>query len=386
VRRDLPGAIVLPIIPARLPLSLRPVDWDHVDWAELERYPDRTLFQSRAWLEFVARTQRAEPLIVELVQGSEVVGHYTGLLMRRAGFCISGSPFKGWTTSYMGVNSRDEAVRDEALRQLPAFLFRRYRCAHVELMDRQVGIARAQSLDLKYSRFLTYELDLAPPEPELLAHMHSSVRRYIGRAERQQNVLIEESQDLGFADDYYAQLKEVFGRQGLVPPYGIDRVRALIDCLLPTGDLLLLRARDRAGRCLATGIFPARNGTMYFWGGASCQSTLGEHPNEPLQWHAMRYWKRRGMNCYDMGGGGRYKASYGSHPRELAWIRQSRSPLIAQLRNLASRLFQVKQRAGYWSGRFTPFLTSPPCDPNCLHVHPVAPGPTYEQDRSGSPP
>jgi hypothetical protein len=239
------------------------------------------------------------------------------------------------------------------LRRLPSFLFQKFKCAHVELMDRQVTCARAQSLGLEYSRSLTYEVDLTLSEPELLARMHVSVRRYIRRAERQQNVVIEECHDPAFADDYYGQLQDVFGSQGLVPTYKIDRVRAVIECLLPTDDLLLLRARDRTGRCLATGIFPAGHGTMFFWGGASWRSSLGEHPNEPLQWYAMRYWKQRGMSCYDMGGGGHYKVNYGSRPKELAWIRRSRNPLIARLRGLAQRLFRLNQQTRGWARRFT---------------------------------
>ena len=77
---------------------------------------------------------------------------------------------------------------------------------------------------------------------------------------------IKESHDLGFADDYYAQLQEVFGRQGLAPPFKVERVRQLIHHLAPTGRLLFARVRDPAGRCIATGIFPAMNRTMYFWG------------------------------------------------------------------------------------------------------------------------
>ena len=82
-------------------------------------------------------------------------------------------------------------------------------------------------------------------------------------------MFVEEAQDLAFADDYYAQLKDVFAKQSLVPTYEVERVRELIKNLLPTGMLLLLRARDQEGNCIATGIFPAMNKTMYFRGGAS---------------------------------------------------------------------------------------------------------------------
>ena len=68
-------------------------------------------------------------------------------------------------------------------------------------------------------------------------------------------VVVEEARDDAFADDYYAQLVEVFANQGLTPTYNVARVRLLIKHLLPTGCLLLLRARDPERRCIATGIF-----------------------------------------------------------------------------------------------------------------------------------
>ena len=85
-----------------------------------------------------------------------------------------------------------------------------------------------------------------------------SCRYSIRKAERL-GVVIEEARDDAFADEYYAQLVEVFANQGLTPTYGVARVRLLIKHLLPSGCLLLLRARDSEGRCIATGIFPGMN-------------------------------------------------------------------------------------------------------------------------------
>ncbi len=337
--------------PGVVPLHFHPIPWPQVDWSELESYPDRSLFQSRPWLEFVARTQRARPRIVVLRRGHETVGFFTYLVVRRAGLRIAGSPFKGWTTDYLGFNVRDEEVRDEALRQVSTFLFKQVGCAHFELVDRKVDLGRAKDLGLEFSPAKTYEIDLTSSEEALLEGMHASTRRYIRRAEKRLNVVIEACTDSGFVMDYYSQLVEVFARQGLVPTYGIDRVRALVDCLMPSGDLLLLRARDRAGGCMATGIFPARRGTMHFWGGATRQEKLKEHPNEPLHWHAMRYWRKRGMTCYDMGGGGEYKENYGGVLRERARIRQSRNRLTSQMRDLALWTFKLVQRIKGWRQR-----------------------------------
>ena len=89
--------------------------------------------------------------------------------------------------------------------------------------------------------------------------------------------------------------------------YGVERVRELISHVHPTGILLLLRARLPHGCCIATGIFPAMNQTMYFWGGASWRQYQHLLPNEAIQWYAMKYWKERGIRVYDFGGCGEYK-------------------------------------------------------------------------------
>ncbi len=75
-----------------------------VDWQALDAYPDRTILQTPAWLSFVAQTQQAEPIIAILHEGSQRLGHFTGLTVRKNGFRLLGSHFPGWTTSYLGFN------------------------------------------------------------------------------------------------------------------------------------------------------------------------------------------------------------------------------------------------------------------------------------------
>jgi len=74
-------------------------------------------------------------------------------------------------------------------------------------------------------------------------------------------------------DEYYEQLKDVFAKQGLVPTYNVERVRALVKNLEPTGRILLVRARAiQKGSAFATGIFPGFNKIAEFWGNASLRS------------------------------------------------------------------------------------------------------------------
>jgi hypothetical protein len=212
-------------------------------------------------------------------------------------------------------------------------------------MDRRLTIDEAKTAGFTYRTFTNFEIDLAPAEDEIWSGLKGSCRTSVRKAERE-GVLVEVATDDGFADDYYAQLVDVFAKQGLKPTYSIERVRLLMKHLLPTGNLLLVRARHPNGECIATGIYPGFNGTMSFWGGASWRAHQILQPNEAVHWFAMKYWKARGMMRCDMGGGGEYKRKFGGQEFHLPWIRQSKFGMLESLRNVAKRAVEMKQRTG----------------------------------------
>lgn len=313
------------------------------DWGRLlAGCEDRTIFQTPEWLSFVDETQQAEPVLAALMQGSRPVGYFAGLIVNKCGAKILGSPLPGWTTSYMGVNLCRNISRSLAVDELIRCAFEQWGCVHVELMDRRLTLEEAAYMGYDFRPFAGFEIDLTRSAQQLFANMTSACRRCIRRAAKT-GVLMEEAHDPLFAKEYYAQLQEVFRKRGLVPTYGIDRVHALIRHLDDTGRLLLLRARDPLGRCIATGIFPAMHDTMYFWGGASRRESLGYRPNEALQWYAMNYWKARGITRYDMGGGGEYKRKYGGSEICIPWIRKSKYRGLPVLREAVRHLAGWRQ-------------------------------------------
>jgi CelD/BcsL family acetyltransferase involved in cellulose biosynthesis len=318
-------------------LALERLPHERCEWQELDSYPDRVIFQTREWLEFVARTQGAEPVVAAVQSNGDTVGYFTGLIVRPFHVRILASPFPGWTTSSMGFNLAAGVSRRAATEALVRFAFGSLGCVHLELKDRRLLADDLAGLGFEHTPDVTFEVDLTGEEEEILARMSSACRRAI-RKGRKVGVRIEEVASEDFADEYHAQLRVVFARQGLTPTYGPGRVRELIRCLGPTGRLLLLRAVAPGGERIATGIFPAMNGTAYFWGGASWRSHQILRPNEAIFWYAMRYWRTRGMTRIDLGGGGDYKRKYG--PRELSvpFFRTARVPGLLPLRDVAERV------------------------------------------------
>jgi predicted N-acyltransferase len=198
-------------------------------------------------------------------------------------------------------------------------------------------------LQIDRTAYETYKSDLTKSEEDLFKGMDSACRRCIRKAEKS-GVTIEEASDLEFADEYYEQLKDVFAKQGKVPTYSKERVRVLLEHLLPTGRLLAVRARNPEGKCIATGLYPGMNDTAFFWGNASWRTEQHWRPNEYLHWYALRYWKARGVKLFDWGGGGTYKEKYGVEPYVVPWFCKSRYRLLATARHEARALYYKSQR------------------------------------------
>lgn len=325
-------------------LHFERIAYDPIEWSDtLSGYSDRSVHQTPEWIAFLLATQGGEPLLAALYDGSNVVGHFVGVLARRYGLKMLGSPLPGWATAYMGVNLKEDVSRGEATAALARFAFKQLGCVHLELYDRRLTCDALDGLGFNHRLLRGFEIDLTRSEDELFAQMSSACRRCIRKAAKS-GVVIEEADDIEFADDYHAQLVDVFSKQSLVPTYDVGRVRALIDHVHGSGNLLLLRARDPEGDCIATGIFPGLNERMIFWGGASWRKYQILRPNEAVQWYAIKYWKRRGIPCYDMGGGGKYKQKYGGKDILVPWFRKSKYAGLGHARAIVEKTARLRQR------------------------------------------
>ena len=328
-------------------MKLHQIDFKTADWKTLDAFADRTVFQTRAWLEFVKEAQGATPVLAELRDGTEVVGYFSGLTFSKFGMRVLGSSFPGWTTPYIGFNLKPGVSRGLALAALEKFAWDHLKCLHLEVSDPNFTFDDGEPLGFKAEYYGSYRSDLTKSEDELFNSMDSACRRCVRKAEKS-GVKIEEAHDLAFADEYYEQLKDVFAKQGLVPTYSVERVRSLVKHLAPTGNILLIRARDPEGKCIATGIYPGFNKIAEFWGNASFRAYQNLRPNEACHWYALRYWKNRGIQIFDWGGEGTYKEKYGCTPHRVPWFTKSKYQIVGTLRNEARNMFARKQKFLGW--------------------------------------
>lgn len=315
------------------------------DWAaQLERLPGTMVSQTPAWLSFLERSQHGEPIAALLWEDGAVVGAFAGMVVSKLGLRILGSPFPGWTTSYMGLNVADGVSRNKAMRALVEFAFDDLRCVHLEMMDRHLTLEDLAGFKARHRMFRSWEVDLNEDDDKLMGTFSRACRWNI-RTAAKNGIVVEEAHDPEFIDEYYAQLRDVFARQRLVPTYPRERVEQLISTLASSGQLLLLRARTAQGHPAATGIFHAIDSQRaYGWGFASWRRTWHLHPNELLMLHAMGWWRARGFTIMDLAGSGDYKKKYHPRPIVVPWIQISKYPFVPPLRHGARRSLVLKQR------------------------------------------
>lgn len=317
--------------------SFRSVPLADVPWEELDRYPDRVIFQTLPWLRFLEKNRQVRPVVVEISRGSTLAGYLTLLAGDKGPLRILGSPFHGWTTGYMGFNLQPGFTRGEILRDLPDYFARDFGWHYFQLCDYHLAPSDLETSGYTVDYYQNFEIDLAKGDERLFGDMNQDCRRRIRKA-AQRGVIFEEAAAEGFAEEYYAQLTDVFAKHRLVPTYGIERVRDLLDHLHPTGNLLLLRARNPAGESIATGIYTAFHRLAFAWGFASWRQYQHEFtPNEGLMWHAIQCLKGRGCTWFDIGGWAPYKKKYGTIQVTRPFLMRSKPGFLIPCKALAMK-------------------------------------------------
>ncbi len=306
---------------------------------------DAEVYHTAAWLDFLAATQRAEPVVAMVRAEGRLVGYFVGAIVRRYGVRILGSPLRGWTTQCMGFLLEEGFDRRAAADALLDFAFRDLRCLHVELADRKLPADQmiGSGYDVEIGR--SFVVDLDQPEPGILARIRRTTRQELRKAERA-GLHVETANDGSFADEFYGYLQAAFARQGLTPTYPVERVRALISALQPSGQVHMLRVRTPAGASIAASLSVGRGRYAIAWGMGFDRSNTEFHPIELLWWETMRSWKAAGASSLDLGGGGSYKAKYGGIEIATAHHYRSRWRAMGVGRWLVRHLTRTHQLLG----------------------------------------
>jgi hypothetical protein len=174
--------------------------------------------------------------------------------------------------------------------------------------------------------------------------MRTSARNRVRKAERE-GLAVELTTDPAVVDEFFAQLGEVFGKQGMATPYGIERPRSLFRRLVPAGRLLAARVLHRE-EVVAAGLFPHDDRCIYFWGAGSWLKAQHLCPNELLHWTVIRRAVELGIATYNMcGGESQFKDKFGGADVPYHLYSRSLVPLLSPARRAYRRLH-------WWGMRF----------------------------------
>jgi hypothetical protein len=318
----------------------RPADWD----ALIRCYEDKTLFHESCWLDHLLDVHPGSRIDYFVVRdaGSEV-GYFCAQRLRKFALPVYGSPLPGTGTNYMGPLVRRGVDRRALIRAIVRACWRNG-AAHLELSAAWLDEGVAGACGLAVDRGVTHLVPLPSSEEAAWAAMKSTARNRVKKAERA-GLIAEVTTDPAVVDHFFQQLGEVFGKQGMARPYGIERPRSLFRRLTPAGRLLPVWVRHRQ-EVIAAGLFPYDERCIYFWGAGSWLASQHLCPNELLQWTVMRRAVELGIPMYNMcGGGSQFKDKFGGSDVPYHLYSRSLLPLLSSARRAYRRLH-------WWGLRF----------------------------------
>lgn len=312
--------------------------------AELKLLGCGSVFICDAWLEFICAASGGRFIGLRITDEAGNKSFFAGVLFRRLGLKIIGSPFPGWGTSYMGVCGK-LPINDSLVSGLLAYLFENYGAHYVEMVNPPGEVSLTSGNGYKVTQLDSLLLSLAAGPEALYANLQGDCRTYLRQFDSKGGSVEAVHPNSHFADQLYDQLTEVFARQGMVTTHSRQRIGMMLAALEKGQvDLLCLQARGPAGEQLASSVFFGANGVFYFWAGASYVDGRHFRPTEAMIWKAIRHFFGLGYHSFDMMGVRDYKLKFSPHVISYTRIASARPSLLLTWRDWAQQAYYALNR------------------------------------------
>jgi CelD/BcsL family acetyltransferase involved in cellulose biosynthesis len=221
----------------------------------------------------------------------------------------------------------------------------RYDNDYIELIGGSLDRAEMRALGFQEEPIPTFRAPLHPgDEKKTLAQLKDSARRNIRRGMKLGLVTRFET-DIGFVDEAYDQMREVFVRGGNAIPFGKKRVLEYFRHMKESGALVAISVYLPGGTTsIATGLFTISGDELRLWQWAHRTRFRWYRPTELMTWAVMAKAIEAGCTTFDLMGLGDFKQKFGAvvDDSQCRWMR-SRHAWLTQLRHLAEKSFRWQQ-------------------------------------------
>lgn len=315
--------------------------WD----ADIRQFENHHLAQTRGWIESLRDAGLGEPLFLRLEDADGLVACLPGLLVRKAGWRLFGSPLPGWQTWRMGPAY--DATNADAASVIPQFIthLARRGISHFELMHTELDAPTMTRCGFRGECVVTMRAPLTPGDPDrTFAQLEPSARRNVRRAERL-GLEVRFGVDDGFVSAHFRQLEAVYRRGGYRIPFSEARLRAGIEAMRAAGSLeavsVFLPSSDVR---IATGTFMREGRELMLWMWAHAEQHRWYRGTELMTWRVMERAMAAGCDTFDLMGRGDFKRKFGAVPdsSKRRWIRSDHA-LLTAARPVAKALHRTQQ-------------------------------------------
>jgi hypothetical protein len=311
-------------------------------------FESRVLYHQSAWLAFLEESRSAKLLRFRIIEGGDTLGYFPGLLIKKGPFHILGSPLTGWQTDYIGPIINRGLCLEDFLRSLDD-LCRQWRIHHVQIGNPVLNPAIMRKMGFNMLEWRIFSIPIYSDHDHMWKNLNSKCRNRI-RKGISNGLVVQDCDDPEFADEYYAQLIEVFARQGLSPQYSLETVQSLYRNLKRHNALFSLQVKY-GEEVIATGLFPHDDHHVHSFG-ITCRTQYRNLcPNELLYWNVMRLAGELGIHAFNIGGiyrrpesGGSFKKKFNG--REVSVQRFYKS--YTTCAKLGHRAFNLLSNARQW--------------------------------------
>jgi len=329
------------------------VEVRHATAAEIENWDDviasfdnHRLIHRRAWLESLQASGQGRPAYLVCTRDNEIVGCWTGMLMKRGPLRMFGSPPPGSQTLSMGPTFDPECVSEEALIAAGIEYLEREQGIHLIELIGTLDVSAMRRLGFEGNTVTTHRAVMTPQDPDAtFKNLKTNARRNVKRAIKL-GLEIREVEDEAFVDEAYEQIQEVCQRRGEAVSFTKQRAIEFFRHMKASGNLLALSVHlPDNGPSIATGMFTIDGRELLLWQWAHRTEHRWYRPTEFMTWTAMQRGMEAGCRTFDLMGGGDFKQKFGAEKitNQHRWIR-GRYRWILRARELAYKGHLLKKK------------------------------------------